>query len=241
MNKDMTNKKMKILIILPCYNEQDSIGKVLTELKKVQIENAEIVTLPVNDCSKDNTLAEIKKYSPQFLSNPVNLGIGGTVQNGLKYAHENDFDVAIQMDGDGQHPPMEVSKILVPIFNNEADFCIGSRFIDKEGFQSSFLRRVAIRFLTTLIKIRTGKTVLDCTSGYRAFNRKAIHECVIYYPKNFPEPESVLYMNKRGLRIKEVPVVMEARTTGVSSLGGLKGIRRTLYVAWALITLKVQN
>lgn len=234
------NNKLRILIILPCYNEQDSIGKVLTLLKDVSIEGAELVTLPVNDCSKDNTLAEIKKYSANYLDLPKNLGIGGTVQSGLIYAYNNNFDIAVQMDGDGQHPPHEVHKILRPVMNNETDFCIGSRFIDKEGFQSSFLRRMAINLLSNLIKFRSGQRVLDCTSGYRAFNKKAIEACVKYYPKNFPEPESALYLITRGIRVKEVSVVMQARYSGVSSLGGFKGVYHTLKVAWAVITLKIK-
>lgn len=225
----------KILIILPCFNEAESIGRILTELKKASLPGCEIIALPVNDGSTDDTLTEIKKISSTFLDLPQNLGIGGAVQSGLKYAHDHNFDIAVQMDGDGQHPPLELIKIVTPILNNETDVCIGSRFIDKEGFQSSFLRRVGINFLSGLIKFRCGQTVLDCTSGYRAFNKKAIEECVKYYPKKYPEPESALYLIKKGIRVKEVPVLMDARITGTSSISGLRGIYYMLKVSLAIV------
>ena len=170
----MKNTTHKILIILPCFNEEQSIGNILQQLKNIIIPDYELIALPVNDASTDNSLKEIKKYSSYYLDFPKNLGIGGAVQSGLKYAHENNFDIAVQMDGDGKHPPLELIKIITPIINNETDVCIGSRFIDKEGFQSSFLRRAGIRFLSGLIKLRCGQIILDCTSGYRAFNKKAI-------------------------------------------------------------------
>jgi hypothetical protein len=225
----------RILVILPCFNEEQSVGNILEELEKVNINGCEIIDLPVNDGSTDNTILEIKKHSATYLDLPKNLGIGGAVQSGLKYAHENNFDIAVQMDGDGQHPPLEMVKIITPILNNETDMCIGSRFIDKEGFQSSFLRRGGIKFLSGLIKLKCGQRVLDCTSGYRAFNKKAIEECVKYYPKKYPEPESALYLIKKGIRVKEVPVLMDARVTGTSSISGLRGIYYMIKVSIAIL------
>jgi glycosyltransferase involved in cell wall biosynthesis len=230
----------KILIILPCFNEEQSIGSILQQLKSINVPNCELIALPVNDASTDNTLTEIKKHSNHYLDLPINLGIGGAVQSGLKYAHENNFDVAVQMDGDGQHPPLELIKIITPIINNDTDVCIGSRFIDKEGFQSSFLRRAGIKFLSALIKLRCEQTVLDCTSGYRAFNKKAIEECVKYYPKKYPEPESALHLIKKGIRVKETPVIMEARDGGTSSISGFRSIYYMLKVSWAILTLRVK-
>lgn len=231
-------KITKILIILPCFNEEQSIGSILQELKSINVPNCELIALPVNDASTDNTLTEIKKHSNHYLDLPINLGIGGAVQSGLKYAHENNFDVAVQMDGDGQHPPLELIKIITPILNNDTDVCIGSRFIDKEGFQSSFLRRAGIKFLSALIKLRCGQTVLDCTSGYRAFNKKAIEECVKYYPKKYPEPESALHLIKKGIRVKETPVIMDARDGGTSSISGWRSIYYMLKVSWAIVRVE---
>ena len=233
-------KPSKILVILPCYNEEQSIGSILQQLKSINVKGCEIIALPVNDASTDKTLAEIKKHSDHYLDLPVNLGIGGAVQSGLKYAHENNYDIAVQMDGDGQHPPLELIKIITPILNNETDVCIGSRFIDKEGFQSSFLRRAGIKFLSALIKLRCGQEVLDCTSGYRAFNKKAIEECVKYYPKKYPEPESALHLIKKGIRVKETPVIMEARDGGTSSISGWRGIYYMLKVSWAILFLRAR-
>ena len=226
---------IKILIILPCFNEEQSIGSILQQLKKINVPNCELIALPVNDGSTDKTITEIKKHSDTFLDLPKNLGIGGAVQSGLIYAHENNFDMAVQMDGDGQHPPLELIKIITPILNNETDVCIGSRFIDKEGFQSSFLRRAGIKFLSALIKLRCGQTISDCTSGYRAFNKKAITECVKYYPKKYPEPESALYLIKKGIRVKEVPVIMDARDGGTSSISGFRSIYYMLKVSLAIL------
>ncbi len=234
----MPNTPSKILIILPCYNEEQSIGSILQQLKNINVPNCEFTALPVNDASIDNTLAEIKKQNTHYLDLPKNLGIGGAVQSGLKYAHENNFDIAVQMDGDGQHPPLELIKIITPILNNETDVCIGSRFIDKEGFQSSFFRRTGIKFLSALIKLRCGQTILDCTSGYRAFNKKAIEECVKYYPKKYPEPESALHLIKKGIRVKEVPVKMDARDGGTSSISGWRGIYYMLKVSLAILRVK---
>jgi glycosyltransferase involved in cell wall biosynthesis len=231
---------MNILIIIPCFNEQESIGKLLSEIHSTQINNVSIVPLPVNDCSKDKTILVIKEHTNHFLDLPVNLGIGGAVQSGLKYALENNFDIAVQLDGDGQHPPSELIKVISPIINNEADVCIGSRFIDKEGFQSSFLRRVGINFLSGLIKLRCGQTILDCTSGYRAFNKKAIELSAAYYPKKYPEPESTLYFIKKGLRVKETPVIMEARDGGTSSISGWRGIYYMIKVSLAILFLRVK-
>lgn len=234
----MQETPLKILIILPCFNEEQSIGSILQQLKSINVPNCELIALPVNDASTDNTLTEIKKHSNHYLDLPINLGIGGAVQSGLKYAHQNNFDIAVQMDGDGQHPPLELIKIITPILNNDTDVCIGSRFIDKEGFQSSFLRRAGIKFLSALIKLRCGQTVLDCTSGYRAFNKKAIEECVKYYPKKYPEPESALHLIKKGIRVKEVPVIMDARDGGTSSISGFRSIYYMLKVSWAILTLR---
>lgn len=229
-----------ILIILPCFNEEKSIGTILQQIKIIRIPETIITALAVNDASTDNTLNEIKKYSSVYIDLPQNLGIGGAVQSGLKYAYENNFDIAVQIDGDGQHPPSELFKVISPIIQNKADVSIGSRFIDKEGFQSSFLRRIGISFLSSLIKLRSNQTILDCTSGYRAFNKKAIELSASYYPKKYPEPESTLYFIKKGLRVKETPVIMEARDGGVSSISGWRGIYYMLKVSMAILFLRTK-
>jgi glycosyltransferase involved in cell wall biosynthesis len=232
---------VKVLVIMPCFNEGENIGKLLAELKTISLEGIQITALPVNDCSKDNTVFEIQTHTHYYLDLPVNLGIGGAVQSGLIYAHHNDFDIAVQMDGDGQHPPAELVKIITPLLKNTADVCIGSRFIDKEGFQSTFSRRLGINFLSGLIKLCSGKTIRDCTSGYRAFNKKAIALCVNYYPDKYPEPESILYLLKHGIRVAETPVLMRSRDGGVSSIGGFGSLYYMLKVSLAILFLNLKS
>lgn len=212
----MINKKL--LIIIPCYNEQDNVSVLFEQLQALRIENCQITPLFINDCSSDNTLNNLEKIGATFLDNPINLGIGGTVQLGFMYAFENNFDFAIQMDGDGQHPPSELHKIILPLVNNEADVIIGSRYIDKEGFQSSALRRFGIDFFSKLNKLLVGISIKDSTSGYRAYNRKAISELINYYPDEYPEPEAIVYLTHKKLKIKEVSVLMQERLAGVSSI-----------------------
>ena len=212
----MINKKL--LIIIPCYNEQDNVSLLYEQLKKIQIDNCSITPLFINDYSSDNTGFTLDKIGATFLDNPINLGIGGTVQLGFMYAYENGFDIAVQMDGDGQHPPSELYKLILPLINNEGDVIIGSRFIDKEGFQSSALRRFGIDFFSSLNKFLVGVSIKDSTSGFRAYNRKAIFELINYYPDEYPEPEAIVYLVHKGLKIKEVSVLMAERLAGVSSI-----------------------
>lgn len=225
---------------MPCFNEQASIANLINSINNLSFPGVHFLPLPVNDASSDDTLSEIKKITETYVNLPENLGIGGAVQCGLKYALENNFDIAVQLDGDGQHPPSELFKVITPIINDEADVSIGSRFINKEGFQSSFLRRLGINILSGLIKFRSGETILDCTSGYRAFNKKAIELSASYYPKKYPEPESTLYFIKKGLRVKETPVIMEARDAGVSSISGWRGIYYMIKVSLAILFLRTK-
>ena len=216
MEKIEINKK--ILIIIPCYNEQDNILLLQEQLKHVDIKNCTIQPLFINDYSSDNTKHTLEKSGALFLDNPINLGIGGTVQLGFMYAHANNYDIAVQMDGDGQHPPIELHKIISALLNNEADVIIGSRFIDKEGFQSSALRRFGIDFFSYLNKFLVGILIKDTTSGFRAYNKRAIIELINYYPDEYPEPEAIVYLINKKLKIKEVSVIMSERMAGVSSI-----------------------
>ncbi len=216
MAKIVINKKL--LIIIPCYNEQDNVLLLHEQLNKLHIENCSITPLFINDHSSDNTKHRLEEIGADFLDNPINLGIGGTVQLGLMYAFENGFDYAVQMDGDGQHPPAQLNKIILPLMNNEGDVIIGSRFIDKEGFQSSALRRFGIDFFSNLNKFLVGISIKDSTSGFRAYNRKAISELINYYPDEYPEPEAIVYLVHKGLKIQEVSVLMQERLAGVSSI-----------------------
>lgn len=155
---------------------------------------------------------------------PINLGIGGAVQTGLIYAARNNFDVAIQVDGDGQHDPIFIKPILEVLEKNEADMIIGSRFLNRAGFKSSPMRIFGIRVFSYLIYLVTGKYIYDSTSGFRAYNKRALAYAAEHYPTDFPEPESIVMMFQQGFRLKEVPVIMKERQGGVSSVRPLKAV-----------------
>lgn len=229
----------KILIIIPCYNEAENIVSLLSELALVNIHNISLTALPINDKSKDDTLKLLQQHANQYLNLTNNLGIGGAVQSGIKYALKNDFDYAIQMDGDGQHPPSELSKLIEHALNTNCDICLGSRYINYQGFQSSAMRRVGIKILNFLIQVCVKQKVYDSTSGYRVFNKKAIELFSSYYPDKYPEPEVIVYAKLNGLTIEEIPVFMRGREGGESSIGGFSSLYYMLKVSLAILFLKL--
>lgn len=235
-----TEISKKILIIIPCYNEEKNVLALSRDLSAITIDGCSIVPLFINDSSRDNTLKVLKELGLKHLNNPINLNIGGTVQTGFFYAYKNGFDFAVQMDGDGQHPPSELSKIIEPLMVDKADVVIGSRFVSKEGFQSSAMRRFGINFFSKLNKLLVGITVKDPTSGYRAYNRKALAELIEYYPDEYPEPEAIVYLCNKKMRILEVPVVMEERQGGVSSIRHFNSIYYMIKVSLNSIFLHLK-
>ena len=209
----------KGLIIIPCYNEAISISKLLAEMKKnVLPNNITIDIMVVNDCSTDNTSCIAKQFGAGVLDLPVNLGIGGAMQTGYIYANANNYDFTVQMDGDGQHPPSELFKIITHYINSNANIVIGSRFVVKQGFQSSALRRIGINYFHYLNKLFTGKSIYDITSGFRLFDKKTISIAAENYPDEYPEPESLIIFSRANLEIEEVPVIMRERQGGQSSI-----------------------
>lgn len=231
--------RKKALIIIPCFNEEQNIVPLLHDLKQVEIENTDLFFLPVNDGSSDNTLSNIKANSSTHLHLVNNLGIGGAVQSGIKYAYRNNFDFAIQMDGDGQHPPSELNKIIQHTQHANLDLCIGSRYLSSEGFQSTYLRKFGIHFLNKLIFVTTGKKIYDCTSGYRLYNQKALTLFSKYYPDKYPEPESLVYALLHKLTVGEVGVEMKERKDGVSSISGFSTLYYMTKVSLAILFLKL--
>lgn len=217
--------KMRILVIIPCYNEEQTISDVVSQLNRCRTANAfNLDVLVVNDCSKDDTLAQIKKLDCLYLDLPINMGIGGAMHSGYRYAYKYNYDIAVQVDGDGQHPANELPALLLPLMNNEADVVIGSRFLNGEGFQSTFMRRLGIRFFMYLNKLLIGQTIRDSTSGFRAMNRQTLAIVNRYYPDEYPEPEAIVQFGLHKLRMREVPVTMLERQGGVSSISSLKSI-----------------
>ena len=227
---------MKTLVIIPCYNEQDSIVKVINNLKN----NApDVDYLIVNDCSTDNTEKILRENGFNYINNPINLGIGGGVQAGYLYAQQYGYDIAVQMDGDGQHDPKYLAKVIAPVADGTFDMAIGSRFIEKEGFQTSFMRRFGINIISTFILLLTGKRIKDTTSGFRACNRKLIEFFARNYADDYPEPEAIMACIVNGFSVGEVAVVMEERQGGVSSIRSLKSAYYMIKVCLALIVSRI--
>ena len=224
----------KIAIVIPAFNEQDTIAEVVSGVNALNTsENMHFDAVVINDCSTDNTSIIAEKLNCILLDLPINLGIGGAVQTGFKFAFENNYDYAIQVDGDGQHSPAEIPKLINAITQNEYDV-IGSRFINKEGFQSSFSRRIGIIFFKYLILFYCRLEITDSTSGFRLLNKKALALVSEYYPDEYPEPESIILFYKNNLKIGEVAVEMRERQGGRSSIRAFNSLYYMVKVSIAI-------
>ena len=221
---------MKTLIIIPAYNEAENITKVVDNLSKNYPQYDYLI---VNDCSKDATGIICKEKHYNYVSLPINLGIGGGVQAGYKYAVEHGYDIAIQ------HDPAYIAKVIQPIMDGKADIVIGSRFIEGEGFQSSSTRRAGIKLLSALIKLCCGARVKDVTSGFRAVNRKYIQFYAEDYPVDYPEPEAIVTAKLNGARIQEAAVVMRERENGVSSINLKRSVYYMIKVSIAIVVCRL--
>ena len=228
---------MKILAIIPAYNERGNLPRTLEDLKE---HCPEADPLVINDCSTDGTLAWLRDNDVPHLDLSANLGIGGAVQAGYLYARERGYEVAVQFDGDGQHEAVYLPKLIAKIENGLADIAIGSRFVEKEGFQSSGARRAGIGFLSRLIRLLSGVHILDVTSGMRAVNRRFIEEYAARYPQDYPEPEAILTAALLGARIAEVPVQMKEREEGKSSISPLSSVYYMVKVSLALMMIRIR-
>jgi len=226
---------MKSIVIVPAYNEEQNLPGLFKSLRS---ECPECDVVVVNDCSNDNTLKICKEHGVDVLDLPVNLGIGGAVQAGIKYALYKGYDYAVQVDGDGQHDPKYI-KMLFSELDKGANICVGSRFISGEGFQSSKLRRFGIRYFSNLIYLFTGRRIKDPTSGFRACDRKAIKLFAADYPRDYPEPESLVNAAKHNLKISEIPVIMHPRAQGKSSITSLKSVYYMIKVTLAIIIASI--
>ncbi len=223
---------MKILVIVPAFNEQDSIRRVLADLA-AQCPRADV--LAVNDGSSDRTERILEETGTPHLRLAVNLGIGGSMQAGYRYARDNGYEIAVQFDGDGQHRAEYLEPLLRPVEAGEADLAVGSRFLDQEGYRSGRARRTGIFLLSRLIRLLSGVRVTDATSGMRAVNRRFICEYAERYAQDYPEPEAILYAGLRGARITEVPVRMRERQSGRSSIGAARSVYYMIKVSLALV------
>jgi glycosyltransferase involved in cell wall biosynthesis len=226
----------KLLAIVPAYNEA---GAILATVEDIHTYAPDFDVLVVDDGSTDDTAVLARAAGARVIRHPFNLGIGGAVQTGFRYAFEHGFQLAVRVDGDGQHDPAQLGLLLGPILADEADIVIGSRFRetlegDSDSFRSSRTRRLGISILAWTVSLLVRRRVTDPTSGFQALNRKAIALFAADYPHDYPEVEAALMVHKHELRMTEVPVQMRERAAGQSSIGALASVYYMVKVMLAL-------
>jgi glycosyltransferase involved in cell wall biosynthesis len=224
-------RKLRSIAIVPAYNEEGSLGQVLEEIRSVD-PDLEIVV--INDASADGTARVAAAAGVSAVHLPFNVGIGGAVQTGYQYALEHGFELAIQVDGDGQHDPSEIGRVLEPILDGRADLVVGTRFVKGGGYRGTRLRRVGIRVFAAIVSLMVRQRVSDTTSGFRAVNRKALRLFAADYPHDYPEVESIVLLSRHRLRMLEVPVQMRVRETGNSSITAMRSAYYMIKVLLAL-------
>lgn len=229
-------KKKKPLLIIPAFNEEENIEKIVQNLEEHYPQYDYVV---INDGSTDHTGEICEEKGFNVVNLPINLGIGGAVQTGYRYAKKYGYAVAVQIDGDGQHDVSFVEKVVQPILDGKANVVVGSRFLEREGFQSSASRRMGIGILSALIRLCTGVQVKDVTSGFRAVDRRFIEIYAADYPSDYPEPEAVITAVMYHGKIKEVPVVMRERQNGESSIDFRKSVYYMIKVTLAILIRRI--
>ena len=222
----------RALVIVPAFNEAEAIGWVVRDLRR-HAPWADV--LVVNDGSADETSEAARAAGAKTLDLPVNLGIGGAVQTGYRYAWEHGYDIAFQFDGDGQHRAKRLADLAAPLVTAEADLVVGSRFLRPRGMTATGMRLVGIRVLAAAVSKVMGQRITDPTSGFRAAGRRAIELFAQEYPQDYPEPESLVLVHRQGLRVREVPAAMRRRRGGVSSIGLWIGIHYMTKVLLAVL------
>lgn len=230
----MTEKR--VLIIIPAFNEAENIENLVDEFIG---DHSCFDYVIINDGSTDDTEKICKERRYNVINLPINLGIGGAVQTGYRYALENGYDIAVQVDGDGQHDLKYIDELVEPIMEDRADAVIGSRFIENKGFQSTMARRMGIRFLSTMIHLLCGSKILDVTSGYRAVNKRFIRVFSEDYSYDYPEPEAIISVKMHGGRILELPVRMKERISGQSSINLKNSVYYMIKVSIELIVCRI--
>lgn len=234
-------KKAKILLIIPAYNEEKCILNTYNKIIEYNKKNKEdLEVLVINDGSLDKTESILKENNIPHIELLSNLGIGGAVQTGYKYAYQHNYDIAIQFDGDGQHDVEFIKTLIEPLLKEEIDLVVGSRFINKDSskFKSSFFRRVGIKLISLIIKSRTKQKIYDTTSGFRAANKRVIEYFAHFYPLEYPEPISTVDILLKKYKIKEVAVSMNERSGGKSSIRTWKNVYYMINVIFSIILMK---
>ncbi len=228
---------MKVLAIVPAYNESGNIKEVCENLEKLK-NNSDFIFdyIVINDGSTDNTGKICTENNYPCINLIHNLGIGGAVQTGYIYAKKNNYDIALQFDGDNQHDASSIADLVTAIIKGECDMTVGSRYIsNKSEFKSTFMRQFGIKLLSFVLRITTGKKIKDMTSGFRAVNRGIISLFASDYPSDYPEPETLVTVIKKGYVVKEIGVVMHERKHGTSSITPLKSVYYMAKVTYAML------
>lgn len=232
---------MKVLVIIPAYNEELNIKNTCDKLEKIKKDlDFQLDYIVINDGSSDNTGKICKDNKFPVINLVHNLGIGGAVQTGYKYAYKNNYDIAIQFDGDGQHDENYIDSLVKPIIDGKYNMTIGSRYVeDLSEFKSTKLRQLGINILSNILKITTGKKIYDMTSGFRAVDKNIIKLFASDYPNDYPEPETIVEIVQKGYKVEEIPVKMHEREFGVSSITPLKSIYYMIKVSYAMIVRSI--
>jgi len=228
---EKTHNTIKILSIVPALNEEKNIAKVVRQLKEHPLK---VDVLVVNDGSVDRTAEIARETGAIVVDMPFNVGIGGAVQTGFIFADRKNYNVALQFDGDGQHNVDEIEKIIRPILNNEADVVIGSRYKQNSGYNTPVMRRLGMIIFATVNSLIIRQRIADNTSGFRAYNKKAIRFLSKDYPSDYPEPEAVVLLGRSGFQLMEVPVSMSQREHGKSSINSLHSVYYMIKVLLAI-------
>jgi hypothetical protein len=222
----------KRLVIVPAFNEEKSIGQVVDDILGCEL-GLDVVV--IDDGSQDRTSEIARAHGSRVIKLPFNLGIGGAVQTGLKFALRHGYDVAIQIDGDGQHVPAEIPHLLAPLQRREADVVIGSRYLGARHYRTPFMRRLGMLVISAVNSLLIGQRITDNTSGFRAFNRRAVEFLSNHYPSDYPEPEAVVILGRNGFRLKESAVKMRQRLAGESSINSFHSIYYMVKVLLAVV------
>lgn len=233
------HKNYKILVIVPSYNEAENLPSLLHEIRQLHYD-----VIVIDDSSSDSTAKVASESGVPVLSLAANLGIGGAVQTGFKYAVANDYDIVVQIDGDGQHDPVWVKEIIQPLCQNESDCAIGSRYVPEQkdtNYKTPFARRMGMYFSTSILYVTTGLRINDTTSSFRALNRNAFEYFANHYPVDHPEAEALFMLHKKRFRICEVPIKMRIRAHGESLFNFTKAFLYPLRVVVGFIGLLLKK
>ena len=229
----------RLVAVVPAWNEAGAIGGVVDEIRGV---DPGIDVVVVDDSSTDDTVDVARAHGATVLSLPFNVGIGGAVQTGLRYARDEGYQIALRLDGDGQHAAAELDKLLAPIRAGEADLVVGSRFVDPgAAYRPPFARRLGIRVFARLVTLLGGQKVTDTTSGFSALDRTAIELFATEYPHDYPEVEATLVALRSGLRLVQVQVDMRERQAGTSSITFVRSLYYIVKVMLALLVASLRR